>query len=73
MKASELRNALGYVGEDDEIEFIVSDGKAKGLMHVACPTHAEIKTEWEIPKRGDLAVVPEHDDLPRSLTIFLET
>jgi hypothetical protein len=68
MKVSELRHALTFVDDDDNVEFLASSGK--GLTHVASPTHAQITTKWEIPKRGDLTLAP--DDLPKTMTIHLE-
>lgn len=70
MKASELKRVLTYVGDDDDIEFIVNNNDNKGLRHVAQLTRAQITTEWEVPERGELTVTP--DELPRTLTIFLE-
>ncbi len=67
MKVSELKRALTYVGNNDDIEFLVND---KGLTHVAEPAQARITTEWEVPERGDLRVTP--DELPKTLTLFLE-
>lgn len=69
MKASELKHALMFIGDDDDVEFIVDNNK--GLRFFADPVRAQINTEWEVPKRGDLTVIP--DELPKSLTIFLET
>ena len=64
MKASELKRALTYVGDDDDVEFLVND------TDVAEPTHAQITTKWEMPKRGDLT--PDLDELPKTMTIHLE-
>jgi len=71
MKARELKNILTYVSDNDDVEFIVNNDKNKGLMHAADPVRAQIKTEWEVPKRGDPNVTP--DELPQTLIIFLET
>ena len=67
MKARELKNALTYIGDDEEVEFLVH---AKELTHVAEPTHAQLTSKWEIPKRGDLRAIP--DDPPKTMTIHLE-
>ncbi len=56
MEARELKNALTYIGDAEEVEFIVNNNK--GLKHVAEPTHAQITTKWEMPKRGDLKPRP---------------
>ena len=68
MKARELKNALTHVGDDEEVEFHVKTDK--GPTHVASPTHAQITTKWEMPKRGDLTPTP--DELPKTMTIHLE-
>lgn len=71
MKARELKNALTYVGDDEEVEFLVNDSSRKGLTtYVAEPTHAQITSKWKWPERGELSPVP--DDLPKTMTIHLE-
>ena len=70
MKASELRHALTFIADDDEVEFLVNDKANKGLTHVAEPTHAQITTKWKIPERGELTAIP--DDLLKTMAIHLE-
>jgi hypothetical protein len=67
MKASELKHALTFVDDDDEVEFTVIIG---GQECAAEPVDAQITTKWDMPERGELTVLP--DKLPKTMTINLE-
>jgi hypothetical protein len=67
MKVSELKHALTFVGDDDDVEFSVSIG---GQKCAAEPIDALITGQWKIPERGELTPIP--NVFPKTMTINLE-